>query len=149
MIEAFPDGARQQSAGVIVKSGRLSAEGCPPLLARGYGVGGLFAWAPAPVYRLRTIPGAAVYDPEAKDERKVGVFCHVPLILIHILVCYYRNSKCFPENAYNALIGRAVSTPSRKPGTMSSIDGLCSGGAWCCSCGRHALRQAAVFFCIY
>ena len=34
-------------------------------------------------------------------------------------------------------------------GTMSSIDGLCSGGAWCCSCGRHALRQAAVFFCIY
>jgi hypothetical protein len=80
LIEAFPDGARQQSAGVIVKSGRLSAEGCPPLLPRGYGVGRallLGAWCTGCV----SIPGAAVYEPggQKDDAGKLEFFCRIPL----------------------------------------------------------------------
>jgi len=67
LIEAFPDGARQQSAGVIVKSGRLSAEGCPPLLPRGYGVGrALLLGACAGVQTAYPFPARLFTNPEGK-----------------------------------------------------------------------------------
>jgi len=67
LIEAFPDGARQQSAGVIVKSGRLSAEVCPPRLPRGYGVGrALLLGACAGVQTAYPFPARLFTNPEGK-----------------------------------------------------------------------------------
>lgn len=75
MIEAFPHGVRQQSSGIIVKSGRLSAEVGRRFCRAVMGSANSFAWR----LRRRTggvsIPGAAVYEPGGqKDDAGKLVF---------------------------------------------------------------------------
>ena len=66
-IARMPAEKKRKGNVVIVKSGRLSAEGCPPLLPRGYGVGrALLLGACAGVQAAYPFPARLFTNPAGK-----------------------------------------------------------------------------------